>query len=167
MNTPQQLAASLQQSDSFQQWKKIHPAGYLSHFFCQLDAQGAPKTSWEIGFFEPSTTKITVFILLENGDAEIKPADDVFQKEKAAIEELRMEKVQVSMEQAAQTWKEQLPTLFPREQLGDGFLILQTLQQHPLWNFTFITKALKFVNMKIDAGSGKIQSHEEISLVQK
>jgi len=34
-------------------------------------------------------------------------------------------------------------------------------------SFTFITKTIKFVNMKIKAIDGKMVSHEEINLVQK
>ncbi len=163
----QELLSSLKKTDSFLQWIKVHPFGYLSHFFCQVDSAGTAKTNWEIGYFEPSSNKITVFVMLDNGDAEIKPADDVFQKEKTALEELKMDQIKVTLEQATQTWKEHFPQFFPKEQAGDGFLILQTLDKNILWNFTMITKTIKFVNMKINAIDGKITSHEEISLVQK
>ena len=162
-----ELLVALKKTDSFVQWTKVHPAGYLSHFFCQIDSQGVAKTNWEIGYFEPSSNKITVFVMLDNGDAEIKPADDVFQKEKAAIEELKVDQVKVFQEQATQAWKDHFPKFFPKEQAGDGFLILQTLDKNILWNFTVITKTIKFVNMKINAIDGKIAAHEEISLVQK
>lgn len=163
----QDLLVALQKTDSFKQWKKIHPAGYLTHFFCQMSSQFVSLNRWEIGFYEPSAGKITVFVILENGDAEIKPADDVFQKEKAAIEELKIEKVKISMEQAAQSWSDHFQEFFPKETIGDGFVVLQTLEKNAVWNLTFITKTIKFVNMKIDAASAKITSHEEISLVQK
>ncbi len=162
-----ELYLALKKTDSFAQWSKIHPSGYLSHFFCQINHEFAPLNKWEVGFYEPSTGKITVFIVLDNGDAEIKPADDVFQKEKAAIEELKMEKVKISLEQAQQAWQDHFQEFFPRETLGDGFVVLQTLEKMARWNFTFITKTIKFVNMKIDALDGKIVSHEEINLVQK
>ena len=163
----QDLFSALKKTDSFQQWSKIHLSGYLSHFFCQINNEFVPLNKWEVGFYEPSTGKITVFIVLDNGDAEIKPADDVFQKEKAAIEKLEIEKVKITMEQAAQAWKDHVQEFFPKETTGDGFVVLQTLKKKAVWNFTFITKTIKFVNMKIDAMDGKIVSHEEISLVQK
>ena len=163
----QDLFTTLKKTDSFLQWSKIHPAGYLSHFFCQINTEFLPLNKWEVGFYEPSTGKITVFIVLDNGDAEIKPADDVFQKEKAAIEKLEIEKVTITLEQGKEAWKEHVQEFFPKETTGDGFVVLQTLDKKQVWNFTFITKTIKFVNMKIDASSAEIVSHEEISLVQK
>ncbi len=167
MSSMQELLLALKKADSFQQWSRIHPSGYLSHFFCQINNEFAPLNKWEVGFYEPSAGKITVFIVLDNGDAEIKPADDVFQKEKAAIEKLEIEKVKITLEQGKQAWKDQVQEFFPKETMGDGFVVLQTLEKNQVWNFTFITKTLKFVNMKIDASGGEIVSHEEISLVQK
>lgn len=167
MSDMQEMLEVLKNTDSFQQWSKIHPSGYLSHFFCQINAQFLPLSKWEVGFYEPSTGKITVFVLLDSGDAEIKPADDVFQKEKVAIEKLEIEKVKISMEQATQAWKDHFQEFFPQETIGDGFVVVQTLEKIPVWNFTFITKTIKFVNMKIDAANGEIASHEEINLVQK
>lgn len=167
MSDLQELLSTLKKTDSFQQWSEIHPAGYLSHFFCQINAQFLPLSKWEVGFYEHSTGKITVFVLLDHGDAEIKPADDVFQKEKVAIEELKADNIKLTVEQAKQIWQEHFPEFFPREVLGDGFVVVQTLDKKPVWNFTFITKTIKFVNMKIDAAQGKVVSHEEISLVQK
>jgi len=161
-----QVVEQLRQTDSFRRWHRLHQGGYLSHLFCQLDLSGACKTAWEIGFFEPDTHLITVFIVLPNGDAEIKPADEVFQKKKEIIEELEIEAIKVTPEQATKTWKEHAEEFFPREQLGSGFVILQTLDHRAVWNFTFITKTLRFVNMKIDAGDGSIKSHQGMSLVQ-
>lgn len=167
MSSMQEMLGVLKKTDSFQQWSKIHPSGYLSHFFCQINNQFMPLAKWEVGFYETASGKITVFTLLDNGDAEIKPADDVFQKEKAAIEELKADHIKFTVEQAKQVWQEHFPKFFPREVLGDGFVVVQALEKIPVWNFTFITKTIKFVNMKIDATDGKIVSHEEINLVQK
>ena len=62
---------------------------------------------------------------------------------------------------------EEFPKVFPDGKLGDGFLILQKYQQKLLWNFTFIDKRLKFLNLKIDAVEGKVSSHQTVNLVQK
>ncbi len=104
------------------------------------------------------TTKKTVII---------KPADDIFQKEPAAIERLEMNRVNMEMTAAITKAQQALKENFSQEALGDGFLILQALQGKMLWNFTFITKALRFVNVKIDAQSGEEFSHEQVDLVQK
>ena len=78
-----------------------------------------------------------------------------------------MDDVKLSFEQALEIFKENLPKHFPKEVLSDGFLILQTYQQKTVWNFTFITKQVRFINLKIDAGNGEVVSHDTVNLVQQ
>jgi len=121
------------------------------------------KSRWEIGFF--SNEKITVFVPIENGFA-IKPADDVFKKQDAKVEALNLEEVKLTFEEALEIFKKDLPERFPNEVLGDGFIILQTYQGKTLWNFTFITKKLKFINLKINSLNGELEDSQEVNLVQ-
>lgn len=182
-----ELLQHITQDSLYQQWIKQHPQAYLSHFFCQVDQQFSVKSDWDIGFYVPEINKITVFTRqsIQNdgpnsGDDQqkygqerkketviIKPADDIFQKEPAAIERLEMNRVNVEMTAAIVKAQQALKENFSQEALGDGFLILQALQGKMLWNFTFITKALRFVNVKIDAQSGEEFSHEQVDLVAK
>jgi len=60
-----------------------------------------------------------------------------------------------------------LSKLFPQQELGDGFIVVQKLNQKTLWNFTLITKRIQFLNIKISVEDGKVESHELIDLVQK
>lgn len=163
---PKAVFDSLSKTDSYKQWVEQHPKGFLTHFFCQLDQECNLKSEWEVGFFEPSIGKITVFVPLSNGDSEIKPADDVFKKDTTEVEKLNWKEVKLSFEDAIKIWKENLPQQFPHETIGDGFIILQTFQEQTVWNFTFITKALRFINLKIFAADGKVASHQTINLVQ-
>ena len=64
-------------------------------------------------------------------------------------------------------FKEKFPETFPAAVLGDGFLILQTYQGKTVWNFTFITKQLKFANLKISASTGEVEDSQEVDLVKK
>ncbi len=171
-----ELLQHITQDSLYQQWIKQHPQAYLSHFFCQVDSQFSVKSDWDIGFYEPEMNKIVVFTLqsVQEGSKDrtketviSKPADDIFQKEPAAIERLEMNRVNVEMAAAIAKAQQALKEHFSQEALGDGFLILQALQGKTLWNFTFITKALRFVNVKIDAQTGEEFSHEQVDLVAK
>ena len=164
---PGELLKKVTSDDLYLQWKKQHPQSYLTHFFCQIDASFLPKTNWEIGFYDRHSGKITVFAILSNDSFEIKPEDDVFQKEVSVIEELNPDKITVDEEQAREACRVGLAQSFPGEHLGDGFLILQNIEQKNLWNFTFISTTLKFLNVKIDAETGLVQSQQAINLVQK
>lgn len=166
LSNPTELLKKLQKSPLYQDWQKNHPYNYLSHFFTPLSKNFTVKADWEIGFFNPETKKITVFAPLKE-DFEIKPAEDVFKKQTAQVEKLDLTEVKTSLEKAGELCQEDLPQLFPGEQLGDGFLILQKFEGKTLWNFTFITKTLKFVNLKINAERGVVEKHDTIELIQR
>jgi hypothetical protein len=166
MKSPQELFENLKKDELFQQWSSEHPNIFLSHFFSPLSSDFVLNSEFEIGFFDSDTAKITVFVSLKNG-FEIKPADDVFKKPDEKVESLKFDEVKLSFEEALKIFKEESPKQFPSEQLGGGFVILQTYQNKTIWNFTFITKKLKFINLKINAISGKVEDKQNIDLVQK
>ncbi len=160
---PMDLLKQLKQEELFLEWKTQNPENFLSHFFTSLNKDFEIKSNWEVGFF--SNDKITVFVPIKKGFA-IKPADDIFKKEGAKVEKLKLEEVKLTFDEALKIFKGNQSKQFPNEQLGDGFIILQTYQGKTLWNFTFITKKLKFVNLKINALSGNIEDSQEVNLVQ-
>ncbi len=162
---PQEFLKQLQQSDLFKEWKK--PESYLSHFFCAVSGELKAKTNWEVGFFNKEHNKITVFTSPKEGSFAIKPEDDVFKKEQEVVEELDITTVTKTVDEAADIFIAKKKELFPNEEVGDGFIVIQTLEGKPLWNFTFITKSLKFINIKINASSGDVESHQAVELVQK
>jgi hypothetical protein len=155
----------LQTDSIFLSWKKNHPKVYLSHFFCALD-QNLQGDKWEIGFFDPQDQKITVFSQLEK-DFAIKPAEDVFKQKEDRVEELHLHQMKIGFAQALQIFDQNKEERFPKEAFGSGFAILQTLKDQVVWNLTVITRTLKFANLKINAISGEIVSHELIDFVQK
>jgi hypothetical protein len=167
MTSPVDLITELQRQSLFKEWKKRHSRSYVSHLFCQINAQAIPLTAWEIGYFDAENGKVTVFSPLERGNFQIKPEDDVFKKNSEAVEPLQIKNVKVPFDQAAAMCLQELPQRFPREKWGNGFIILQNLQKKVLWNFSFITTSLKFVNLKLDASRGIVDSSESITLVQK
>lgn len=168
--SPQQIIANLQQNELFQQWSLQHPEAFLSHLFCPLNDQLLSINNWELGYFDPANEKITVFVPLttdEQNNFEIKPEDDVFKQEASIIEALNLKNVKISLELLFPLIKEQLKLRFPKEQIGNGFLILQTLNQKTLYNVTFITTSIQFINLKINTETGLLESHQAIELVDK
>lgn len=164
---PISLFEQLIQEGIYQKWSKINKKTYLSHFFCQLDNKFQVKTNWEIGFFNPSDQKITIFAPLQKKSFEIKPADDVFKEKSTIVEKLDFKKVKNTSDQALQKMKNCLKENYSKETLGDGFMILQKLNGKNIWNITFVTKSLVFLNIKIDTFNGNIISHEKINFIDK
>ncbi|MBU0460450.1 MAG: hypothetical protein KJ771_06610 [Nanoarchaeota archaeon] len=149
----------------FKDWQEQHPEGFLAHLFCQLNPDLELISNWEVGYFNPKTEKITIFVVDET--IQIKPEDEVFKKPNESLEKLNLAMVKVSFEQALTTFKDEFSKLFPSANLGDGFIILQMIKQKVLWNFTFMDKRLKFLNLKINAQSGKVEEHQEVELIAK
>ena len=164
--SPKDVCESLQKDSLFQDWKKQHKTSFLSHFFCSVNNEFKAKTNWEIGYYNPESVKMVVFTASQENQFEIKPEDDVFKKQDESVEELKFEEVRTSVDKASSVFKEKLPEYFPKEDLGDGFLVLQTFKGKTFWNMSFITKSLKFVNMKLDVKDCSVVSHETINLVE-
>lgn len=167
MPAPQDAYASLVQDPLFKNWQKQHKQVFLSHFFCRLSDKLVVTGSWETGYFDASREKITIFVELKEKAFEIKPEDDVFKEKSAVIEELNLKTVNVPWEKAMALFKEQCSLLFPKEQITEGFVILQTLNHKSVWNFVFMTRSVQYLNIKIDAEKGTVDSHQLLNVIHR
>ena len=166
MNSVQELHNKLTQSSTFKDYNNDHSNAYLSHFFSSITSEVKLKTNWEIGYYFPETKKISIFVPSESSFV-LKQEDDVFKKETTEVEKLEIDKIKTNYEEVSKTCKENLSKLFEKEIMGDGFVVLQTFDNKTQWNFTFVTKTLKFANLRIDASSGEINSHQLVDAVQR
>jgi len=166
MLNPKELLNKVQETTLFVQWQEKHQKSFLSHFFCDLKSNLTMKSNWEIGFYNPEISKITTFVD-NQGKFFLKPEDDVFKKDQTDVEELKLDQIKLSANEATEIFKKNAPELFPSESYGDGFLVLQELRKEALWSFSFITKSLKFINLKINAKTGKVKSHDTVEVVQQ
>lgn len=158
---PQELFSQIK--EKLVLWQKDHPQTFLSHFFTQIDSNLEQKTPWEIGVYCSKDDKVYVFDEKFN----LKNTDNVFKKEDDLVEELNMDKIKVDLSKAKQWFKENSQEKFLNEQFGDGFLILQKYQDNIVWNFTLVTKTVKFANMKIDAKTGNIIDVQLVNMLDK
>ncbi len=164
--TPSEMLERIQKDKDFKSWKKKHPEGYLSHFFCPISKDCQLKSDWEIGFYNPTSEKMTVFSCGEKVAVK-ENEDEVFKKPEQRVEELDINSVKIPFAKAVDVFAMQVEELFPKAGRGDGFVVLQNLEQKSLWNFTFITQALKFINIKINAATGEVDSHLSMDLIDR
>ncbi len=162
----QEIEDSLKGDGLFAEWKKNHPLCFLSHFFVQVSSQVEPKSAWEIGFYNPKNDKITTFIQIKKG-FEIKPEEEIFKRKEDPVEPLHLERAQLTLEKAGETCRREFCSSFPKEALGDGFAILQSLQGRTLWNVSCLSRSLKFLNLKVDAVSGEVVSSDCLEMIDK
>ncbi len=166
MASPREMLAKIEKSEKYVSWKKKHPKGYLSHFFCPISADCELKSDWEVGFYDADSEKMTVFACGEKITVK-KKEDDVFKKPEQKVEELEIVSVKIPFDKAVDVFAGHVEELFPKAGRGDGFVILQNLEGKSLWNFTFITKDLKFINIKINAENGEVDSHLSMDLIDR
>ena len=93
--------------------------------------------------------------------------DDVFKKETDEVEALNMKVVKIPFEKAVALFKENLNVLFPSEKASECFVVLQTFNKKTEWNFTYISTSIRFLNIKLSAENGSVDSYQAIDLVDK
>ncbi|MBT3297981.1 hypothetical protein HN385_03590 [archaeon] len=164
-----ELITELESSIVFKDWKKNNLKSYLSHFFKQVNSEIEDKSDWDIGYYNQENEKVTVFSIDNEGNFILKNTDDVFKKETSVVELLDMGNVKLNFPEAVEKFKELIPKEFSAEalMLGDGFVILQCLNQKTTWNLTLITKKLTMINLKISSQEGKLISKDEVNFLQQ
>jgi hypothetical protein len=130
----------------FLDWKKSNPESYLTSAFAML-ANTADE--WLISYFNPKTETITTFSTVTK-----KSTEDAFKKEKT-IPELKLEEVKISEQAALKAAKTSLETNYKENNPQKTIIVLQKLEDEPLWNITYITTTLKVANIRISAATGK------------
>ena len=154
----------LEKSKEFNDWKKDNKKSYLAHSFRMLDE--ANKNLWQIGYFNPETNLISVFVV--NGEITKNPDAEVFKEEKKLVNSLDKSKVKIFEDKALENANKILEEKYKGNNVFKTFMILQNLDKHgQIWNITFITDKFQSVNIKIDAENGECESHKVVDLIQK
>ena len=124
------------------------------------------KSDWEAGFYDLASEKMTVFACGETISIK-ENEDEVFKKPEQRVEELKIDSIKIDFTKAVDVFAEHVEELFPKAGRADGFVILQNLEGKSIWNFTFITRDLKFINIKINAQTGKVDTHLSMDLIDR
>lgn len=154
-----EIAEKLEKSKQFEKWKAKHKKACLADTFILADNEA--RTEWQLGYYDPTTEKITVFVVGE--EIIEKPEDDVFSKD-GKINALELDKVSIELEEALKLCDKFCKNEYPREEAVKKIAVLQCLDLGQVWNISTITKSYKTINAKIDAATGKVLSHTLTSL---
>jgi len=157
------IIKDLCEHSEFKNWKKENKDCYLVHVFKMLDEPN--EGIWQIGYYNKEKDKITTFFI-EKDDIKVIPEEEAYKRPKSIIKELKIDKVKTSMEEAMEKANEIMKKEYSQEQPVKTILILQNIKEGLVWNITFVTQSFKTLNIKISAETGKVVSHELISLMQ-
>lgn len=145
---------AVEKSSLFKEWKKQHPQAYLVHLF----SMGGQI---QIGYYDKKADAITTFII---GREITQTIDTEIFRQHKVIPALSRKDVHISLEKA----KEIASTCIVKyhDTPAKEILVLQTIENKPVYNITFITAAFKMLNVKINAKTGEILKEDMQSLMQ-
>jgi len=150
----------VESSKAFKDFKSSNPEYYLAHCFTMLD-EAEKKYNWELGYYSPKKDKLVVFET--EPDVKLREEDDAFTRNKV-IPELKFSKVKISMAKAMETCDQLVKEKYSAHMITKRIIILQHLDRD-LYNITLVTRSFSVLNIKIDAASGEIVSHNLQSLM--
>jgi hypothetical protein len=152
----------LEMFEEFKKFKQENPDYYLTSGFFMIEDKNKLDSTWQVDFFTPSSHKITSFII--DGDKlEIKPNQDVFQKDKGVLKELKVEDIKVDFKDIL----EKVEILNKEKYHESPNKIIVLLQNIDVitWNITYLTQSFKVWNIKYNAENGDLISEKIESIL--
>ncbi len=153
-----EAAAAVEGDGRFAAYREEHPDAYLAHLF----AMHAPneEASLQLGYTTPGSGRLTVFT---HAPVERLPEDEAFSEE-GAIAPLDLGQVRIGFAEAEERALACQRAEYPREEPTKLITILQRLDRQ-LYNITLVTAQFNILNIRIDAASGEVASHEQRSIL--
>ena len=147
----------LQESQDFKKWLDGNKETYFSYAFKIPQEMGSDE--WQLGFYNKKNDKITTFVV-NNKSINIRQEEEVFKKEGMDVNEVQVDKIKLTFDNAIVKAAEFQQKNFPKDRSIKTIAILQNLPNlGNVWNITYVTEAFNTLNMKISASTGKIIEH--------
>jgi len=146
----------------FKEWHSSNPNYFLAHAFVMLDEEN--KDTWQIGFYNAEKERMVTFIVSPNNVQ--KTEDQEILSSGTPIQRLLPEKVMLTVDDALQKAKACYDEHYKAEITVKQFFIIQTGKSCTMFNITYFTRAMKTINIKIDASTGQVFKHSSQTLAE-
>jgi len=153
----------LENSAEFKKFKKENKEAFLTHVFYMLDE--ANRNAVQLGYYNKPKDRITTFIV-EGSNIIKNPEAEVFKEQETVMNPLDLGKVKLDVNEAIKIADRLQHEKYKEEVPVKRIAILQHLPVGQVWNITFVTQTFKTLNIKVDAGTGKIVSDKLLSIVE-
>ena len=137
--------------------------GYLAHFFGNLRDDFKLEGSWQVGFYSSDEDLVVTYQI--NGKDLVVDKGRPFRKEYKQIEKLDLDLVTFTFDEMVKKVKGLQRERYHGQEPMKVIVLLQALNGRARWNVTLITPTFNTLNIKIDATSGEVISHELSSLL--
>ncbi len=153
----------LENSPEFVEYKKDNPDAFLVHVFYMLDE--ANKNAIQIGYYSKASDKITTFIIDKESITK-NPEAEVFKEQETIMNPINIDGVKIGVDEALKIAEELQKEKYKEHSPVKQIAILQHLPVGQVWNVTFVTRAFKTLNVKIDSNTGKVVSDKLLSIIE-
>ncbi|MBD3209616.1 PepSY domain-containing protein [Candidatus Woesearchaeota archaeon] len=148
-----QVIAFVEHSKKCKDFKKAHEHYYLVHCFCTIENK--QQSPWQIGYYSRETERIVSFTA---GKEVLQGEEDETFTKQGHVPALDAGKIKVSLEDALAKAEDFRQRSYNAESVTKTIIILQTIDDVPVWNVTLVTHAFSLLNVRVHAGSGKVIS---------
>ena len=153
----------LRKVKKYTEWKEKNKECFLAHAFIMFDKLN--KDIIQFGLYNPDTDKITTFVM-EKGEVTISAETEIFKKPEAKLKKLVIENVKISLDEARRIMGEFQQKEYKNEVPVNSFVILQSIEEGQVYNFTYVTAAFNTLNVKINSETGIIVKHALTPLME-
>lgn len=153
----------IETSPEFEEYKQDNPDAFLVHVFYMLDE--ANKNSVQVGYYSKAKDRITTFIVEENAITK-NPEAEVFKEQETIMNPLNLSAVKLGVDKAIEIAENLQKEKYKEHEPVKEIAILQHLPEGQVWNITFVTKAFKTLNIKIDSKTGDVVSDKLVSIME-
>ena len=143
----------LEADSGFQSWKESNADSFLAHAFTMVE--GDHDGQYQFGFYNKDDTMTT----FDSGPRGVTQgaSDEIFKKPESTIHPLAKEDIQIPFVKALYAAEKLQATEFEAESPLKIMVILQHLPEHgAVYNITYITQAMKALNMRISSVDGSV-----------
>jgi len=135
-----------------EQYKEIqNPKGYLTSCFLMCDFKDINKEKWQFNFY--NNDKITSY----KDNKIIEKDAEVHKKKGEKLKELDLEEIKITPKEAINKAKEEI-------KVGEPNKIIIVIQ-NKIYNITFLTNAMRLINIKLLASDNTIIETKEENLL--
>lgn len=142
----------VEKSHAFKGWRLRNPHCYLVHVLSMLDEANAG--SYQIGYYDPDTDRITTFII-DTDDVQATPDAEVFKKD-GDIPALDRKRVKVDISAALKSVRGIQEKRYSAHIPLKKIVILQNIDGNQVYNITYITRSFSVLNIRISSDDGRV-----------
>lgn len=157
-----EIYSKIKDSDKYNDFKEENPEHYLSHIFKMFEKNGGDI--WQIGFYEVKEDKIVTFVYNEtSGIINREPESEVFKKNDT-VKKLVLDNVNIDYKEILVKVDSVQKEKYKGQEPIKIIMILQNFDGEDIYNITYVTRAFKTLNIRIDAKSGDLVSDKIVSI---